>query len=236
MHRFVLIVMTLMSPSIANADLFINEIDYDNAGADTVEWIEIVGTAGTSLSNYELAFYNGAAGNPTPNTPYVTYDLAPASFTFANETNGWGFFVVGLSAATFGVTPDFTPGGWVSDEIQNGAPDGVQLRLKAPVTNVHLIEYEGDHASIPHDQTTLLADNSTDVRTTLYLTGLGDGFSDFTFANVVNSGTPGALNLGQTLTALAAVPEASPLLFGGMICSALGLTIGYRKLRARSAA
>jgi hypothetical protein len=33
-----------------------------------------------------------------------------------------------------------------------------------------------------------------------------------------------------------AVPEASSLLFGGLICSALGLTIGYRKLRARSAA
>ena len=38
--------------------VFINEIHYDNTGADAGEAVEIAGQAGLNLSAYELIFYN----------------------------------------------------------------------------------------------------------------------------------------------------------------------------------
>src|SRR5262245_24253026 len=121
------------------ADLFINEVDYDQISTDTAEWVEIVGTAGLSLSAYELVLIdqNGAE--------YDTFDLAPAGFTFVDETGtGWGFFVIGDSLTEYGVTSDFL-GSWSNDTIQNGGTDSIQLRLKAGPVNVHLIDYEGNN-------------------------------------------------------------------------------------------
>ncbi|MGI9240203.1 MAG: endonuclease, partial [Verrucomicrobiales bacterium] len=37
--------------------VFINELHYDNSGADTNEGLEIAGPAGTDLSAYRLVFY-----------------------------------------------------------------------------------------------------------------------------------------------------------------------------------
>ena len=45
-----------MSP----ADVFINEIHYDNDSTDANEAIEIAGPAGTDLSGWTLVLYNGA--------------------------------------------------------------------------------------------------------------------------------------------------------------------------------
>ena len=42
--------------------VFINEIHYDNTGTDTGEFIEIAGPAGTSLTGWTVALYNGAGG------------------------------------------------------------------------------------------------------------------------------------------------------------------------------
>jgi len=218
---FACVALLALSPSMTVAGVFINEIDYDNVGTDASEWIELVGNAGISLNNYELAFYNGNDA-----ALYATFDLAGANFTFADETNGWGFFVIGIVHSAFGVSADYTPLGWTTNVIQNGAPDAVQLRLKSPVTNIHLIEYEGDNLSIPADQNTPLGDNNNDVGTTLYLTGSGNDFSDFTFAVNMNAGTPGLLNAGQTLVA---IPEASAFLLGGLVCGVLGLAISWRR-------
>ena len=40
--------------------VFINEFHYDNIGADTGEFIEIAGTAGTDLTGWSLIRYNGS--------------------------------------------------------------------------------------------------------------------------------------------------------------------------------
>ena len=45
----------------ANAEVFINELHYDNAGADSGEAVEIVATAGESLSGYRVWLYNGSS-------------------------------------------------------------------------------------------------------------------------------------------------------------------------------
>ncbi|MBU0678628.1 MAG: fibronectin type III domain-containing protein [Verrucomicrobia bacterium] len=171
--------------------IWINEIDYDNSGDDDFEWVEIVGRDRLSATNYELVVISGAA---TSNT----YDLAASGHTFSNEYQGYSFFVVGLVPGAFGVSPDYTPAGWASDMLGNSV-DSVGIRKKSSGKFVYIVDYEGDSARTVEDQTTALADNNTDVQTTLFLTsGHGVNFYNFTWANTANSGTPGAVNAGQT--------------------------------------
>jgi len=50
----------LFSSFIASSqEVFINEVHYDNDGADTDEGIEIAGTAGTDLSGWNLVLNDG---------------------------------------------------------------------------------------------------------------------------------------------------------------------------------
>lgn len=57
-----LLSLLLLCPSPAQADAWINEFHYDNAGSDVGERIEVAGKAGTSLAGWSLHFYNGADG------------------------------------------------------------------------------------------------------------------------------------------------------------------------------
>ena len=219
-HLLVAFFLTVAISS-SRADLFINEIDYDNSGTDSNEWVEITGTAGQSLNGYELVMVNQLG------TTYATFDLTPASFTFSDETgSGWGFFVIGIVYPGYSVTADFTPGTWTANEIQNGTNDSMQLRLTAGPVNVHFVDYDGNNLNTTDDQFTALTDSTTDLQTTLYLTGSGDGFSDFSFANTSGNGTPGAINNGQTLTA---IPEPASMLLIGTGAGILGL---WRRRRA----
>ena len=45
--------------NVAMADVFINEIHYDNSGGDVDEAIEVAGDAGTDLSGWSIVLYNG---------------------------------------------------------------------------------------------------------------------------------------------------------------------------------
>ena len=47
------------------ANVFINEINYDPAGTDTGEFVEVAGLAGTDLTGWTLVLYNGNGGGPT---------------------------------------------------------------------------------------------------------------------------------------------------------------------------
>ena len=70
-------------PRPSGATVFINEFHYDNAGANTGEFVEIAGPAGTNLSEYAFVLYNGANGQSY--TPAVTL-----SGTIPNLQNGFG--------------------------------------------------------------------------------------------------------------------------------------------------
>ncbi|TVZ23017.1 putative secreted protein (Por secretion system target) [Dokdonia sp. Hel_I_63] len=91
--------------------LLINEIDADNTGTDTMEFVELYdgGTGNTLLDGYTVVFYNGSS-----DTSYASYSLD--GFT----TNANGFFVLGNeSIATASIV-------FASNGIQNGA-DAVAL-------------------------------------------------------------------------------------------------------------
>ena len=116
----------------AEPRLVVNEVDYDQAGTDAAEFVELYngGTATASLGAYELVFVNGSNGEV-----YRTVEL-PAQTLLPGE-----FFVVCANAETvrncdLDVTPD-------TNLIQNGTPDAVALRLAGGGALVDALSYEG---------------------------------------------------------------------------------------------
>lgn len=100
---------------------FINEFHYDNAGADTGEFVEVCVPAGSSAAGFELELYNGTNG-----TVYDSYDLddVPTANICVDPVDGNTYYLID------------TPG------LQNGAPDGIALVNDAG-TVCEFISYEG---------------------------------------------------------------------------------------------
>jgi len=119
-------VAVVLGATAANASVVINEVDYQNPATNQTEWIELLGPAGTDLMGWSLVLKNDAG---------TTYNTVALSGVIDNDfTSDWGgaggFFVVGIfDAATAGAfgSPDLTPPGWLSNEIQNGPDDVIQL-------------------------------------------------------------------------------------------------------------
>ena len=96
--------------------LVINELDYDQVGSDTAEFIEIYNPGGdVDLTNLAVIFVNGAN-----NTEYARTNL---SGTLASG----GYLVIAAAAVT--VDPGATKinFGAATNNIQNGNPDGVLI-------------------------------------------------------------------------------------------------------------
>jgi hypothetical protein len=113
-----------------NAQLFVNEIDYDQPGTDADEFIEISGPAG-SYSNVIVIFMNGNG-----NTEYNTFELG--NVTLTDEADGYGFYVIGGSSIP---NVDYTSGFPSSNAIQNGNPDGIELWVNEQI--VDAVSYAG---------------------------------------------------------------------------------------------
>ncbi|HWL32843.1 MAG TPA: ExeM/NucH family extracellular endonuclease [Gaiellaceae bacterium] len=125
------------SPGAANVcagpKVVINEVDYDQPGTDTAEFLELKNTAAVAvnLDPYSVELVNGSGG-----AVYATFDLPAVSLA------GGDYFVICADTATtancdLNVTPD-------SNLIQNGAPDGLRLVLAG--TTVDALSYEGNTA------------------------------------------------------------------------------------------
>jgi len=106
----------------------INEVDYDQPGGDTAEFVEIInaGNSPADLDGLNLVLVNGSNG-----TPYQTIAL-PAIMLGAGD-----YYVVCSNAATV-ANCDLD----IINSIQNGAPDAVAL-IRAGLV-VDTVSYEGD--------------------------------------------------------------------------------------------
>lgn len=108
------------------AQVLINEVDADNRGIDTLEFVELYdgGAGNTSLDDMVLVFFNGNG-----DASYRVVDLTGQS------TNADGLFVVGgdAVAANYGIVVGLKldPEDNVDNLIQNGA-DAVALLRGAP--------------------------------------------------------------------------------------------------------
>ncbi len=113
--------------------LVINEIDYDQAGTDAAEFVEIgnFGTQPVSLDGVEIQMFNGTGGGASL---YRTVAL-PA----VNLPAGGYFVVCGNAAQVSLCDLDVSPD---TNLIQNGAPDAVALVSGGSILDT--VSYEGD--------------------------------------------------------------------------------------------
>ncbi|MEL7450025.1 MAG: lamin tail domain-containing protein [Pseudomonadota bacterium] len=123
----------LLPLQAAVADLVINEIDYDQPGGDSAEFIELKNVSGATvnLDAYSLELVNGSGGGASI---YQTVDLPAVS------VDAGSYYVLCEDASTVpGCDLD------ILSSVQNGGPDAVGLRLGA--TLVDTVSYEGDTAA-----------------------------------------------------------------------------------------
>ncbi len=154
------------APPAPIANVFVNEIHYDNVGTDAGEAIEVAGVAGTSLTGWSLVLYNG---NPaTAAVPYATIAL---SGTIPDQQNGFG--TLSFAGPASG--------------IQNGPTDGFAL-----VDNlgrvVQFLSYEGAitaasgvAAGLTSTDIGVAEEPAPGVGFSLQLQGEGSSAGDFTW-------------------------------------------------------
>ena len=168
------------------ADVFINEFHYDNASNDVGEFVEIAGPAGTDLTGWTLALYNGS-----DNELYNSNPIINLSGTIDDEGSGGGAVDFQLPA----------------NGLQNGSADGIAL-VDDLGTVIQFISYEGTLTASggPADGMTstdvgVSEPSNANIGESLQLTG-GPGSQDvdFTWTGPVTA-SPGSLNAGQTYQA-----------------------------------
>jgi len=118
--------------------LVINEVDYDQPGTDAGEFIEIynAGGAARDLADLAVVLVNGLTGQE-----YERIELSAAGSSLA----AGAYLVVG-SPGIVAALPPGTPSiefAASSNNIQNGAPDGVALLDIAAPALVDALSYEG---------------------------------------------------------------------------------------------
>jgi len=116
--------------------LVINEVDYDQPSTDTAEFVEIYNpTAGeVSLDGLALVFINGLNG-----TEYARVLLSEAGESLAPGA----YLVVASSGVTVAPGAAVILFAGATDQIQNGAPDGIALFNTLTNTLIDALSYEG---------------------------------------------------------------------------------------------
>jgi len=185
-----------------NADIWINEIDYDQPGIDNAEFVEIA-VADSMLASFQditLEIYNQNG------------DIQ-SSFGFADLTEGARdtdhcVTLFGINLPTNG--------------LQNGPNDGLGIHLDDGAGNITLLEllsYEGTFTGAAGTAWASVASTNIGVSETnatpnvsLSRIGTGDSAGDFTWATTTTT-TFNSVNEGQTFLneEKAAVPEPGSL-------------------------
>jgi len=172
----------------AQAAVFINELHYDDATAagDTGEGVEIVATAGESLSGYKVYLYNGS--NPGAATVYATSSVPAGNLVSCGGQ-------VRIATVSY-----------ASNGVQNGPNDGLAL-VDGNGQVVQFLSYEGaitggggPAAGLTSQNLPVSESNSTAAGTSLQLRGSnGSTAANFTWAGSAASSF-GACNSGQTFS------------------------------------
>ena len=123
---------------VSTAGLIINEVDYDQTGTDTAEYVELInaGTSPISLAGYKLVFLNGSTS-----TAYLTVDLSTAGTINPGQYLVFGAAAVAVPTGVLKINSTLT-----TDIVQNGAPDGIALINGS--TLVDAISYEGEMKTV----------------------------------------------------------------------------------------
>lgn len=168
-----------------NANVWINELHYDNTGSDEGEFVEIAGTAGIDLTNFRILLYNGL-------TLEVYQEIyISAGTTIPDEGNGYG-------SLSFDVT-FFQNGATTTSSIGDG------LAIADAFNNVlQYISYEGLIGAIngpaegsSSEEIPVSENDSTPIGASIGLEGAGTQYLDFNWTTF-SSDSKGTVNTGQT--------------------------------------
>ncbi len=120
----------------ASHNLVINEIDYDQPGTDSNEFIEILNTGpdNVDLANLELVLINGATE--------VDYMRIPLD-TAGNTLSPGQYLVVGSPTVVPDQSALFIEFPLTSNNIQNGGPDAVGIIDNSALELLDALSYEG---------------------------------------------------------------------------------------------
>lgn len=161
---------------VANAAPWINELHYDDSGADSGESVEIAGPAGLDLAGWRVVAYDGANGE--------AYDEIALSGTLADLQAGLGTLGFGFAG------------------LQDGGPDGLALVDSGNVV-VEFLSYEGSFTAGDGPANGLTSTNigvsesgATPAGTSLQRTGFGSEGSQFSWSNSMPASL-GSPNDGQ---------------------------------------
>mmetsp|Transcript_9666 Transcript_9666/g.19725 ORF Transcript_9666/g.19725 Transcript_9666/m.19725 type:complete len:944 (-) Transcript_9666:329-3160(-) len=173
---------------VARGQIFINEIHYENSGADQGEAIEVAGPAGENLTGWSVVLYNGRDGK--------TYQTSTLSGVLLDSGNGYGFHVIS----------------YPTNGIQNGAPDGVALVSPSGAV-IEFLSYEGSLQATNGPATGMISNDigvketsSTTIGYSLQLTG---DLGSFMWTGPVPSSF-GSSNGGQTFPTPTPSPTTPP--------------------------
>ncbi len=121
-------------PAAGSGVLVINEVDYDQPGTDSAEFVEIknVDVVDVNLGLFTLQLINGNGGTQYQSFPLPVVNLAPGDY----------FVICGDAGNVFNCDLDVSPD---SNLVQNGAPDAVALFEGSVLVDV--VSYEGDTAA-----------------------------------------------------------------------------------------
>lgn len=201
-----LLLVSAARANVVDSDIWINELHYDNTGADENEFVEVAAPAEfTKLSDITLTRYNGNDGEP--------YDSSTGldAFSLSGTADGYRFYAHDIS-------------------LQNGAPDGMALTRGDAV--LQFLSYEGTLTASGGPADALLSTDigaeettSTPLGTSLQLSGTGDSYLDFDWQSSTPH-TKAALNQAQSV-----VPEPNTLILG--LTAALFSLLFWRRLQAR---
>ena len=180
-----------------HAAVVINEIDYDQPGTDSAEFIELFnsGSSIISLDNYAIDLINGSNSSSYRNIELTGFSI-----------DAGGYFVVCSNASLVtNCNYSFTSSnGW----FQNGAPDAVALYENT--TLLDSLSYEGLLSPYTEDETLAIKDNNTDI---ISISRIIDGVDsnnnllDFELGCI----TPGSSNIAGTGDCSVAQVSAVPL-------------------------
>ncbi|MCZ7592715.1 MAG: hypothetical protein M5U15_11485 [Kiritimatiellae bacterium] len=176
-------------PAPIQTNLWINEIHYDNQGADVDEGFEIAGPAGTDLNGYNVYLYDYNSGS-------VVYSNIALSGVIPDEGQGFGALW-------------FAPDAGANGALFNG-PDGLALVYGGSVV-LQFISYEGVITAVNGPAQGLTStdiglretNTGTPVGYSLQVCGTGNTASDFAWTPGPTDdwrlATPGLLNDCQTI-------------------------------------
>ena len=208
------IILTSAIAFTCNAAVIINEVDYDQPGTDTAEFIELYnsGSSTVSLDNYAIELVNGTSASS-----YKSINLSGFNI------NADSYFVV-CSDASLVANCDYSftvTNSW----LQNGAPDAIGLFENSDLLDS--LSYEGILLSFTEGDVLTVDDNNLDI---VSISRIANGVDSNNNALDFQLGciTPGSTNIagsGDCSTAgISAVPvPAAVWLFGSGLIGFAGL-------------